>query len=161
VLITEIAALLAAVGVGGVITAIVNGVFNRKPRDADVESKTVQNALALVEPYRNQVSDVRRETQEHLNELRQQVADLRERNIEITAELKATREQLGQLTRRERELIGRQAQMSTYLELLRNQAHEAGVDVLPVPEPLAPRREYTRASDGPIVEDANPGRAHG
>lgn len=144
---SDLVPIIAAVVGTGAFTALIQGAYGRRKMAADAESVQVQNALALVEPYRNQVVDMRRETSERLLELRSEIEHVRERNVELRTELRAARQEIGQLMRREREAIQWRAEMIGHVKLMQELAHAEGVDLPAPPDPPRPVRERTRASD--------------
>ncbi|MCM6774988.1 hypothetical protein NDR87_26445 [Nocardia sp. CDC159] len=61
-MITEVAAAIGALGIGG---AVVTGLFGRRRSKADAAQILTQTATAMVQPLRQELAEVRAELAEH------------------------------------------------------------------------------------------------
>jgi TolA-binding protein len=139
----ELLTLLGAILGGGVVTAIVNNIFQKKKVSADAESVHIQNALAVVQPLREVIGDM----QETMANLRGEIQEIRDQNIELKTDLRKARQEIGVLQRRERASIAAQTALATWATLAMKEASVQGVQLPPPPELPDPRLERTRASD--------------
>ncbi len=82
---------ILATGLGAFISALVTRIFTKKQYDESVEAQRVQNFDAALEAYKKMYEDM-------IDDLKQQVVDLKEENKELNKRLGDTTQQVITLT---------------------------------------------------------------
>ncbi len=95
----ELATLLAALGFGGALVAVVNAVFQRRKVGADATAVVTAAARELVDPLRKELANERATHAAEVEMERQKVAEVREELQAMTEEAKALRQELGEVRR--------------------------------------------------------------
>lgn len=120
----------------GTVAAAVGALFARRKTAAEAD-------LTVGEAWGKFVEAQNRVTAEQVKE----TSELRRDNSELRGELRAARESIAQLERRERESIVWQAQVTARENALRPQLEELGVTIPPMPSPPTVREVNTRMDD--------------
>jgi ABC-type phosphate transport system auxiliary subunit len=145
----EILSVVGALVASGTFGYLIKAVVERRHMAGQADSVHIQNALALLEPYREQVADLRREMSTRMTEVQIEVEDLRKQNTELRADARRDRQELRELKRRERESGIEMATLWAWVGGVEQRAQENGWTIPPVPPHTSQRREHTRQDDFP------------
>lgn len=90
----ELATVLAALGFGGAVVAVVNAVSQRRKVGADATSVVTAAARELVDPLRRELANERAEHAREVEVERMKVAEVREELAQALTEAKSLRNEL-------------------------------------------------------------------
>lgn len=84
---------LTVLGIGGVLSAIVVGLFNRRKVSGDYVTAIAGAATSLVDPLREEIARLHKQIEDQDARHRRECAELRDELEETRAELAGTREE--------------------------------------------------------------------
>lgn len=90
----ELATILAALGFGGALVAVINAVFQRRKVGADATAVVTAAARELVDPLRRELANERAEHAREVDVERAKVAEVREELRQALTEARSLRNEL-------------------------------------------------------------------